>query len=391
MRRTMSKEQIETVLGEVALPGWKEMTTPHMEARDAAVATAGGQQEVDARLQAALAATVAPTPEADKIAQEVAAARLIKIGHEIWPKVVFATSFFEPVALADDEWPLIEKQTPDQEWESTYIGEFNEGKQKQAIWAIEYELKEMKLLTSAEVFSPRMSLMKGRLDRFYQNMARVEKELALDIDDIAKALVVDATAASGLRAKLTFHPDVVQASIPDLNYFDFSADTDTYGTAGVITVQKMRALVDYCWRFSSDAEDDSTSLVPRVLFVNPARRVDITNFVTLVAAVDGSGEENPANTVPEGVREQIFRTGEFQDFWGMDIKVVTLNSLAVNEAYLSTNKPVGQIFTKPGMDETIIDRSVALWKKNQESFVIRKALLGITHSPWHKNAVRIKW
>jgi len=390
-RTMMTAEKMKTALSRTALPGWTDLLFPQAEARDTAMAAAGGQAEVDKMLSAKLKACGHSKSENDPVVQELAAARITKIGHEIWPKIVFATAFLEPVVLADDEWPMVEKVTPDQEWETRYIGEFNGGIEKQAIHTIEYTLQEMLLLTSQKVFSPITSLMKGNISRFYQNLERVQKEMALDIDDIAKALVVASTEASGLRAKLLFHPDVVQASIPDLNYFDFSANTDDYGEAGVITIQKLRALYDYCNRFSSDAEDDSTSLTARTLFINPARKTDITNFVTLVAAIDGSGEEDPANTVPNSVRDSIWSTGDFVNLWGMNLTFVLLNSLAVNEAYVATNKPVGQLFTKPSMDEIRFDKSLETWSTNQESFVVRKGLLAVTHSPWDKNAIRIKW
>ena len=64
------------------------------------------------------------------------------------------------------------------------------------------------------------------------------------------------------------------------------------------------------------------------------------------------------------------------------MNLIPRNTIAKGTMYVSTNKPAGFFWTKPGMDNYILDDSPAMQKKNKESLTISKVIQMAIPDEW---------
>lgn len=383
MELASARPDIGDRLTHLAQPGWDQFLSD-LYADELEVASTVTEEDRNAQV-AEMMKRAWKNPDDEELAN----ALLIKVGREYMAHLDLGMAFFDVVNLDDDQYPIVETKTFDQDWTMTYIGEQGEPPQKQLMHRLEHEIIRLKVLSTPDVWMPVSDLMLGNVAGLYDPRQRLEYEMRLTTDAALLALIdaTDCTAASGLRAKLTLHPSIVAANIPDKNYYNLTSLVA--GQEGKICVEKMRQIWDYVVRFTSDVETDGSPLIPKALFVSSQRMVDFTEFVDLVGTVTGSSyKEDPSGTVPTGVRDSIWRTGGLTNWWGMEIPVIPVNRLAANQARLAFNKPVGTLFRKASQDRMLTNEDRP---HRRRSFSFEQCLASTTYSPQHYCAMRIKW
>jgi len=374
---------LEVMLDEVSLPAWR----PVLEREFAAEAAARAKMDDGEREKALKRAMARAGNDREGYGREFAGYRMQRLTREVLADLYFLSAFFEPVTMKPEEYVMIETETPDQDWTSYKMGEFGGAPERQAVQNIDHTIYDMDLYTSEFVTYPILSLLKGNIKKFYNVQGRMERSLRWTFEDAAKTLFEASVLTSGLRDTLTLDSHIVEANIPDANDMDLSG----VDVSGAISVEKIKRLLDYVVRFSSDVETDGQPLGGVKLFVPSTMKRNIWDFADLVAAVTGTDRvEDPKNTIPREAKTEIFRTGTLSNFWGEEVTIVSRNTITAPYVYVSTNKPMGNFYVKPSMDQLHRDTSRELWEKNEEGIQIKKAALLLLHSPWLYRGLRVK-
>jgi len=118
------------------------------------------------------------------------------------------------------------------------------------------------------------------------------------------------------------------------------------------------------------------------IFCSSTNLRDLFDMVDLVSIVDGTGINNPVDTIPVSARSQIFQSGTINKFFGHPINLVACNRIAAGTLYVSTNKPAGILFHKPAFDTHIYDNTPAMHRQNKESLVTSTVVQFYMPSPW---------
>lgn len=310
-----------------------------------------------------------------KAASALSAAVIEKVNVDVLAHADLSNAFFEVVNLGDADWPVIQTESEIEDglkiW---YLGESNGRPQRQMVTSRTNTMLNMTQYTTPKYKYPWRNLNTGYYGAEYFTRAqnRIRYALNLAIDAKGVALLKAAKLASGLRATLNLHSSVVTANIPDANSLDLSSG---YGTAGVWTVQKLKAIFDYAARFTADVESDGGGqLQVKTIFMSSQRISDFWNFVDLVTGYDHASveKEDPTYTVPTSVRERIWNTGGIGNFMGNTFSIVPRNTLTAAEVLVAFNKPAGKFYIKPSMDIVTRDTSDAAHEKNEESITMSK-------------------
>lgn len=137
---------------------------------------------------------------------------------------------------------------------------------------------------------------------------------------------------------------------------------------------------------------DVAGLVATSIHVPSGQTYQMRDFVSLVAAVASTSDvEKPSLTIPEAIRTELFRSGKLNNFFGQNIDIVGHNTLTPNYGYVATNMPAGYLVTKPSLDETILDDSKAMQKKNKESLMAKKVEAYYMPAPMRVNYIKFQF
>jgi len=299
-------------------------------------------------------------------------------------------AFFQVKNCPGDQIVIDETPTVDQDWNTQYIGDSGQTVEKQLLTSVSHTIVPWRFISSQRVQWPLRDLQLGQVGDMYKPRKDMEYNMRLTNDAEALVLAAALTMSSGLRDTLTLHPSIVTANIPDANHIDFSDTTTyptaTYGTAGAWTAKKFGQIYDYFQRFASDVEQDGGPLRPKAIFCSSVDMLGLTDFVDLVSCISGTGTQDPAQTVTTPIREEIFRTGNLTNLWGMEVNLVPRNTIGSGTAYIACNKPVGYYLRKPSLDLQDGGQSITHNYKWLEFGICQRMH---TMSPWSCRVVKV--
>ena len=298
---------------------------------------------------------------------------------------LFAMSFFSTKLYQPADFPIIKAELYDKNFFVSSMG-INGGSpmMQKSEGIIDYPLLFGFWATPAYEF-PIFNLQTGPLNYLSPAIARLTYELGLQLDKVALAMLKANKVATGLASLLSLHPSIVSANIPDGNYLDVSALADT----GKWSVEKIKRILDYAVRFTTDVQpleggDLAGPLEVRAVHCSSRRLRDVWDLADIVALVgtDVTGEPvsprtAPTQTVDGETRGSIWRSGKLEKFLGKPFTLVPNNRLASDEVYVAMSRPAGVFHSKPSFDATFHNQSAEMAAKNSESVFMRKC--GVFH------------
>lgn len=322
--------------------------------------------------------------------QEVAGAIVENVNVDVLAHL-FALGFFEVVTLGAADFPVIRTTKRQSNFTIGYLAEDNGAPRRQRVDSLSHRSLNMTQVSTEKYEYPWRNLTTGFHDYAGEAQNELAYELDLKMDQLALDLMKSSKKASGLRATLNLHKSIIATNIPDANYLDLTS-SGTYGTTGKWTVKKLQAIFSYINRFSADVEPDGSPLKIKSIYMSSARLEDFWDFVDLVTGFDSSltGPKDPVATVPTSVREQIWNSGGIVSAFGNQFNLVPRNTLAADEVYISTNKPMGRLYVKPSMDVVERDQSFELHERNLEAMAVRKVVQFDQPSHLTKNYLVVK-
>ncbi|OHB80539.1 MAG: hypothetical protein A2W31_06795 [Planctomycetes bacterium RBG_16_64_10] len=295
----------------------------------------------------------------------------------------WVTSFFQPVVLGNEDWPELVTLQDDTTMQCWTIGEKN-GKRKHQ-W-IDTRSRSMVLIR--RVATPRVQyklvdLQIGRVAEVDRIQRRVAYDLTRKVDALGLTVLAASYMTSGLRATLSLDSGIVVANVPDANHLSLNS----VDFAGKWSVEKLKQVMDYFALFAEDVELDGAPLALTTIVASSANRRDFWDFADQVSGYDSTGMvENPKDTVPAPMKEEIYRTGKLTNIFGNPINIITRNTIASGTAYCASNKPVGYFWTKPGMD-TVVRKEDAEANQGEMSQSLTYAIA--LPDPWQYRSVKV--
>lgn len=281
---------------------------------------------------------------------ELAAYRMFELTYDVMASP-WAQAAFQIVNLADDELPLIEKPRSRNYQRFTVQNISIDGETTRNQWRSTKDIiqMEMEMLATEKVSYRLMDLQVGDVNESDAIKRELQYDLDMKVDALALANIIAGKAVSGLRALLKMHPNIVSDNVPDKNYLDL-----TGSDAGKFTVAKLKTILAHIAMFGSAGGADEQFSI-RNIQVSPQNLQDPWDFVSLVSGYDASDAaiDDPRNTVPETVREQVYNTGMFTNAWGNRFSWTPNPQLAKGKMYVFTNKPIGWLFFKRGLDKML--------------------------------------
>lgn len=304
----------------------------------------------------------------------LAEARVRRIFNNIEATTV-GSSFFEMEVLGEAEWPIYVVETDDKVYVN-YIGENGKPPKRQLVISESPYQVPLQWLASEEVEYSRRSIYHGDLRSFERVNRRIELDLRYQRDVNCLALLDAGQSATFPAGVLSAHRLVNSNNLPTGNYLDLSAQ-------GSLNLVVFKSLLAYA---------DKAGLTVTSIHVPSGQTAQMRDFVSLVAAVASTGGvENPALTIPDEMRTELFRSGRLNDFFGNNIDIVGHNVLTPNYGYAATNEPAGYMPVKPDLDEVILDDSKDMLKKNKESLMARKVEAYYMPAPNRKNFIKFRF
>lgn len=291
---------------------------------------------------------------------ELAALRIIRVDNFMRAKSN-VMQFFDTVVLAPNETPYIENTSKNQITVS-YVGQDGRARRTQGIKYQEQAQVQLYLISSEEFEYTLKDLYKGSI----ADECKATVDVAWDLDRQVETLTwpylqqqIGAFTLTGSKASRTYvpHSSVNVNNLPTTNLLVVPGNT----TSTLWRKECFDVLLKYA-RAWGDAWPDG-GLSPVAVYVPSSEVMGFLDQITLTSF------SNP-------LTEQIIDTGFVYDYGGVKwtiIPDVTLDPKA-GIAYCRFNKSVGTFFTKPFMDDVIIDQSTALRKQNKESMAIVKAV-----------------
>lgn len=309
------------------------------------------------------AALVRDSDQNRELQSELAAYRQFEITSDI-QALPFALGAFQSINLSEDELPMMITPAARQYFAVRWIGQDGGARQDQWRSSRSAETLEINFLSTDKVEYTLFDLQQGNLNEVEQVNNQLRFDMGMKIEDLAKTSMDNNVYPSGLRSIMQIHPSIDPANIPDSNYLDLT-DTGTYGPAHVFTLARLKAVLHHMamWGFGFSPDGPATL---QTMLMSPLNARDSWDYVDLVSGWDSAGETwdasrvgpggfaNPANTVPTGVREQIFNTGALMNSaWGYSWQTQFNPRLSTGRLYVMTNQPIGWFFTKTGFDRFI--------------------------------------
>ena len=298
---------------------------------------------------------------------------------------LFAMSFFETKTYGPADFPIVKAELYDKNFFVNAVG-LNGGNQRMQLTEgiFDYPLMFGFWATPAYEF-PIYNLQTGPLNYLNKAIARITYEMGLKMDVTALTMLKAAKVTTGLASYLNLHPSIVSANIPDGNYLDLSA----LPTAGKWSVEKIKRILDYAVRFSTDVQpleggELAGPMEVRAVHCSSRRLRDMWDQAEIVALVSTeiTGEPtapptSPTQTIDHDTRASIWRSGKLERFLGKPFTLVPNNRLAADEVYVAMNRPAGQFHSKPSFDATTHNQTPEMAARNMESVWMRKA--GVFH------------
>ena len=263
----------------------------------------------------------------------------------------FASSAYLSVSLNDDEMPLFEIPV------SNHLNHFNvscigpDGSPKRCQWRTggDCKLADLDILSSCRVEYSEKDLRTGDINEEANIEARLREDMDFKIEDLAEKNLEGCIMKEGLRDICNLHPKIDASNIPDANYYDLNFLFP--GNKCKMTVEKLRFILAHFVMFQSIPTRDGACTINSI-YMSPHNTTDPWCFTDHKCCNDGS-PSNSNETVPEGVRDQIFASGSFTSMYGFSFPWIPNACIPKGRLYIFTNKPVGWHFTKSCFDRIL--------------------------------------
>lgn len=262
----------------------------------------------------------------------------------------WALAAFQIVNLKDDELPLIIYPRSRNLQRFTVMSVSIDGQATRDQWISAKDMLqvEMEMLSTPRVRYRLMDLQTGDVNEYSAIQRELQYDMDMKIDDLAKTNIDAIAMTSGLRDLLSIDSRIPVANIPDANSLDLSG----VDTAGELSIGKLKSILAHLSMFQYAGGALEPFTISNIQ-ISPQNISDIWDFVSLVSGIDANYPQLPADTVPDSVREQVFRTGTFTNAWGHTFSLTPNPRLAKGAMYVFTTQPVGWALQKPGMDKVL--------------------------------------
>lgn len=328
-------------------------------------------------------------PEAQR---ELAEYRRFELQNDVMASP-FALAPFQVVDLSHDELPLIERP------QSRNLNRFTvrtvsvEGRTREDQWKTtkSVETLELEALGTDKIEYPILDIQTGDVSVSDAVDEALRYDFDMKLDTLALANIDAAQTASGLRDLLNIHPKVVAANIPDTNYLDL--DTAHPGNTGVLTIEKLKTLLNHVALLgAANGFGAAESVTISTIILSPQNMRDPWDFTNLVSGFSGGDAVEPKETVPTGVREQIFANGMFSSAWGFNWSWTPNSQIAKGRMYVFMTQPLGWLFTKQVYDQVLRwdeNNSPSHAEINQGQVMFRRVLSFYVPDLWQHRVVII--
>ena len=328
-----------------------------------------------------------------------------RVFHDVLPKV-WAAEFFEEVNLANDEWPELELEEMETQFEVFTIGPDGAPAMNRKVG------RETRLLGFLEFL--RTDIVRYRLmDITLGNVAKTESiikglELSWEVKkhNMALTAINAAKLVSGMRSMpyMRLHPAIVAAgataNIPDKNYYDFSSGGLNLPNSGYITVEKMKRIFQHFDLLRGSTIDQEVPIKLKTLYISPLNKRDFSDMADLVGTfgatvagitLDGTDITKPKDTLPTSVKEEIFKNGVLKHFYDNEFEIEMSNLIPAGYWYASTNLPLGSWFWKPGMKTTATRDAAEALRLNEGEIGFGTPQLLMIPYQWQYRCAFGKW
>ena len=286
-----------------------------------------------------------------------------------------ALTFFERVTLADDEIPYMvnESRTP---IVISYIGQDGRARKTQIMKYQEEQQLALALISSEEVEYPLMDIYRGRVADEVKALVDISQDMDNKIDALAWPYITASTIGTfntgGTRAGKHF---VVGGAINIANLPTTNLVVSSSSGAGTrFNKDCLDAILDYIGAWGDILPGGAMS--PVVVYLPSKDAMGWVRSITMTSQ-------------PNSLVEQVIDTGFPMHYAGRNWVFVgdpTLDPTA-GLAYVRTNKPVGQFFEKPGMDQTVDEVTSESRKQNKGSMYSQKVIGWGLPTTWALNLI----
>lgn len=260
----------------------------------------------------------------------------------------FAMAAFQSINLSADELPLIINPKARQYFGVRYIGQDGGARQDQWREAKDIQQFEMRAISTDKIEFPLIDIQQGNVNRQTVINDQLRFDMEMKLDSLAQDQIDAAKTTSGLRDLLALHPLIIAANIPDKNYLDLTG-TDPQ----VLTIAKWKTILSHVNSYGPGTDPDRSLTISTVI-MSPQNVRDQWDYINLVSGFAGVGTVQPRDTVPIGVREDIFRTGMMNSAWGYTWNAIPNNRIPKGRLYVFMNQPLGWFFTKTEFDQLLL-------------------------------------
>jgi len=290
-----------------------------------------------------------------------------------------AGTFFNSVTLGADEIPYIENTTR-QEISVSYIGQDGREHAVQARKPQSQTRVDLHAIATDDYEYRLVDMMTGDIKGPSLANVFMNYDLTQAIDQKLWPYVTGAVGAfvtTGPKEARTYlaHSSVNPANLPTTNLLTPAGNT----TSTMWRKECMDKVLTYSGQWGSNAFVDG-AIAPQVVFIPSSHIFGWLEQVSLTS------EGNALVT-------QIFENGYVLNYGGTSWTLVGDSTLDPDAgmAYVRTNKAIGDFYTKPTMDNVIVDDSPKLRKQNKESVSMMKVMGAGLPSPWKVNMIGVQY
>lgn len=298
-------------------------------------------------------------PKAQQVLQAI---RLEQYNNYILASANVLSMFYENVELKNDEQPYVQNNTM-QEIRVGYIGADGQPGTVKIVKPQQEVGIELHVLTTDEVRYRRVDPYRGSvaesalatIDLAYDMMQQREKlAFTLLTAPVASGGCFGAFTFTGNKANFPFvrHSRILPGNLPTSN------DQTVPGTTNATSFRHacFKAALKYGKQWGNAFKAGPLVPTGRILLSSNGDGSDIADEIT------------PTGQTSNRVADQLLEQGwAMTHYLGVDWTLIEDNTLAPGYCYVEFNRKPGRAYTKPGMDQEIVDTSTGLLKQNLES------------------------
>ena len=286
--------------------------------------------------------------------------------------------FLKPVTLQADEMPYFENTT--RQFVSVYyLGQDGRPRRTQPIKSFTQQSFDLKMVGTEEYEYPLWDLRTGMV----ADEAKANVDLADDLDRGIDTLIwpmLDALCGNftltGPNPKRTYyvHPSINIKNLPTSNLLVPSGNTNST----LWRKECMDAVIQYCLSWGNALPGGQ--MKPVTVFIPSSEMTGFLQQITLTS-------------FGNSLVEQIMDNAWVVDYAGMKWNLQADATLDPDKgrAYIQTTLPAGEFYTKPSLDKTFDDISMALQKQNKGILSMQKPIGVGMPNAWAPNVICVQY